>query len=434
MPTNLKGTSVLIVEDSITQALLLKDSLERLELKIRMAVDGVDALKQMEESLPDVVISDIIMPRMNGYELCKNIKQTPTFKNIPVILWTKLTDTQDVIKGIECGSDSFITKPCELNFILTAIENVLENKNLQKEQESKKISFFFQGERYLLQVDPIQITGLLLSTYSNAIQKNQELENANRKLNLIAEELRVKNEELKVLNDQKNQFLGMAAHDLRNPLAVIQGYSGLLEQALEETVDKKYIRMLDNIQSSSSFMIGLISDLLDISVIESGTVSLHISEVDLIQLIQAHLELLRNQAEKKKIEIKFDYEEGIPHLYCDVNKVVQIISNLVTNAIKFSHPQTKIEIGLRKSNDNIILNVKDYGSGIHPEVKERLFQPFSKGSSSGTAGEKCTGLGLLIVHKIVAGHKGKIWVESRVGEGSNFFVSFPMNVFANSVK
>lgn len=414
-----ENMNVLIVEDSPTQALLLQRSLEEQKMRVRVSSDGLEALQRLKEALPDLIISDIKMPRMDGYELCKKVKSDERTQNIPVILLTGLSDPMDVIQGIGCGGDSFLTKPCELNILLSTIHDARENAKLQRENILRKdIDFFFNDKRYQLQINPDQITSLLLSTYSNAIQKNLELERA-------YEELQKKNEELKQLNLQKNQFLGMAAHDLRNPLGVIGGYVDVLIETLKTKIDDKAMKMLTRIKSSSTLMLNLINDLLDISVIESGTVSLHLSRVDLPALVQENLTLLRSIADKKEIKLLFNTNVQSAKVNCDPNKVTQIVNNLISNAIKFSHPGDVIEVSIAADEKEIVMAVKDQGTGLSSEAKARLFQPFSKGSSVGTAGEKGTGLGLAITHKIVAEHKGKIWVESEVGKGSTFYVSLP---------
>lgn len=427
MNQELEKMNILIVEDSLTQALLLKNSLENHQFHVRIAKDGVEALQMMQETLPNIIISDIEMPRMNGYEFCKNVKSTPNFKNIPVIVLTNLSDPMDVIRGIECGCDSFLTKPCEIHNLLSTIWDARENAKLHSKDSHQKLGFFFKGKHHQIQVNQDQIIGLLLSTYSNAIQKNLELEQAYHKLNLVLEELQKTNEELKKLNQQKNQFLGMAAHDLRNPLTVISGYSDMLIGIPGEKTDEKLVKILQRIKSSSTMMLQLINDLLDISVIESGTVSLHLAPVDLPLLIQENLALLRNLANQKKIELKFSHPDSFPKVNCDANKVTQILNNLVSNAIKFSEVGSSIEIALTLSDKAAILSVKDFGMGLSDQAKERLFQPFSKSNSTGTAGEKGTGLGLAIVHKIVTEHKGKIWVESEAGKGATFYVALPLN-------
>ncbi len=417
---------ILIVEDSPTQAMLLMQALEEQQLEVKIAKNGVDALKLMKSYIPSIIISDIEMPHMNGYDFCRHAKKDPIFKNIPIILLTNLTDSMDAIKGIECGADNFITKPCEINFLLSTMVDALQNRrNTRIPNSEKKIEFFFRGEKHLLEINQMQVTDLLLSTFASAIQKNAELDKAYRKLNLIHEELENKNIQLEQLNKEKNQFLGMAAHDLRNPLTVSLRYSEMLIENMEEAHDEKSVNMLERIKHSSTFMLQLINDLLSVSVIESGLVNLRIVKLDLVALVNESIILINHQAEKKQIRIVKKCKASPIEVACDRDKIEQVLTNLLTNAIKFSNLGNEVEISLRLEGSNAIIGVKDHGVGISMVQQLQLFQPFNKIGTKGTAGETSTGLGLAIVYKIVSTHHGRVWVESEVGKGSTFFVSLP---------
>lgn len=423
----------LIVEDSPTQALQLQEALEKQHVRVEVAKDGMEALDKLNSHLPAVVISDIEMPRMNGYDLCRHLKNNDQFKEVVVVLLTNLTDPMDVIRGIECGADSFLTKPWEIHFLLATVANILENKKLhQTTGKGNWLEFFFGGKRHLLRVDQVQITDLLLSTFSNAIQKNLELEKAYRRLNLTYEELERKNEELEKLNSKKNQLLGMAAHDLRNPLTAIHGYSDLiLRQSLDGSLPpEKLINMTEKIRTSSSFMLQLINDLLDLSVIEAGTVHLHLTDTNLRFLLQESIALSKELADKKNISIAFHCPEKIPTVRCDANKIAQVFNNLLSNAIKFSHEKSTVAIDVTPLETEIIIAVKDQGVGMPEEVTTRLFQPFFKHSGIGTAGEKGTGLGTAIAVKIITEHKGKIWAKSASDQGTTVFVSLAYEPFS----
>lgn len=423
---DLKNMSVLILEDSPTQALLLQEILEAQHLSVHKSRDGIEGLKQLEEITPDLIISDIEMPHMNGYDFCKQVKSNQKYQHIPVILLTNLVDPLDVIKGMDCGADGFLTKPCESDLLFSTVRNTIHNIQLKSKYPKEKLTFFFGDQTHSLDINQVQITELLLSTYSSAIQKNLELEKAYNKLNHLYEELEKNNQQLKALNEQKNQLLGMAAHDLKNPLTVISGFSSFLLNNPEETIDKiKSHQMIERIHEASDFMIGVIDDLLDYSTIESGTLKLHLSEIDLPELIQKDLLLFESLAAKKGITLVFNHQQSIPKVCCDGNKFSQLLNNFITNAIKFSHPQGTIEISLIPSDTEVTLSVKDFGTGMSLEALNNLFQPFSKGRTKGTAGEKGTGLGLAIVHKIVVALNGKIWVDSKLGEGTTFHVSIP---------
>lgn len=423
---DLKNKLILIVEDSPTQALLLQETLEKKQFHVSIAKDGLEGLQKMKDAIPDLVISDIEMPRMNGYEFCKQVKKDPNYQAIPIILLTNLTDPLDVIRGMDCGADSFLTKPCEINLLFSTIQNTLKNMNLINKREKEKLTFFFGGQTHLLEVNQVQITELLLSTYSSAIQKNKELDEAYRKLNHIYDELETNHKKLKELNEQKNQLLGMAAHDLKNPLAVISGFSNFLLNMSKDSIDEeKSHQMIERINDSSTFMIGVIDDYLDYSTIESGTLTLHLTEVDLPELIQKDLLFFESLAQRKDIKLVFNYKKPIPKIRCDSNKISQVLNNLIINGIKFSQPKGTLEISLNPSDTEVTLCVKDSGIGISPEALTNLFQPFSKMKTKGTAGEKGSGLGLAIVNKIVLAHKGKISVESKLGSGTTFSVSIP---------
>jgi CheY-like chemotaxis protein/HPt (histidine-containing phosphotransfer) domain-containing protein len=190
---------ILIVEDSPTQAAQLRHILEQHEYRISFARNGVEALATIQEHRPTIVISDIVMPEMDGYELCRRIKEDPAIADIPIILLTTLNDSRDVIKALENRADNFITKPCNEQFLLSRLQYILANQQLRKNPPADgSIEIFFSGQKYRFASDPRQIIDLLLSTFDNAIQKNLELERANRE--------QVKSQlELKKLNEQLEQ-------------------------------------------------------------------------------------------------------------------------------------------------------------------------------------------------------------------------------------
>jgi len=257
-----------------------------------------------------------------------------------------------------------------------------------------------------------------------------ELTRLNNELAALQREMAKRNVDLERLNEQKNQFLGMAAHDLRNPLSIITAYSEFLIDEAADVLDQEHREFLSIIRNSSQFMLQLVEDLLDIAKIESGKLQLELQPVDLVALIERNVALNRVLAARKQIELDFVYDGNIPHVMLDASKAEQVLNNLINNAIKFSHPHTTVRVRACRqgegTEDCVVIAVEDEGQGIPPEERERLFQPFVRTSVRGTAGEKSTGLGLAIVKKIVVGHGGEIWVESHVGQGTTFYVSLPI--------
>ena len=271
-----------------------------------------------------------------------------------------------------------------------------ENERLQRAQTDRPISYF------------------------------EELSRLNNELVNIQRELAKKNRELDELSKLKNQFLGIAAHDLRNPLGVIMGFSAYILEEDREKLTEDQIMMLEAILTSSEFMRGLINNLLDVSAIESGKLELDFVKGDLILLINKNISLNRIIAQKKNIDINFIVQEEIPEVYFDNSKIEQVINNLLSNAIKFSKPGTLITVEAVRKDKEVVVSVIDQGQGIPEEELEKLFKPFSTTSVQSTAGEKSTGLGLSIVRNVILKHQGKVWVDSRVGKGSTFYFSLPL--------
>jgi len=181
---------ILIVEDSPTQAAELKYTLERHNFAVTVACNGIEALAQISARMPSIVISDIVMPDMNGYQLCRKIKQDDRYKNLPVILLTSLSDPRDVVQGLECGADNFLTKPYEEKYIISRIQYILANKNLKDiEQTQLGVEIVLDNERYFIKSDRIQILNLLLSSYDAAIQKNYALVKTQKELKTLNEQL-----------------------------------------------------------------------------------------------------------------------------------------------------------------------------------------------------------------------------------------------------
>ena len=257
-----------------------------------------------------------------------------------------------------------------------------------------------------------------------------EVSRVNNELSNLQRELAKKNVELERLNAQKNQLLGMAAHDLRNPLGVIMTYAEFLAEEAADVLNEEQREFVANIKESSEFLLKMINDLLDISAIESGKLRLDLAPVSLAALLQRNIALNRVLAEKKQIHIELRLDADLPALPLDGGKIQQVLNNFLSNACKFSHPGTTVEVRLYQAGADAVISVRDQGQGIPAAELERLFKPFHKTSVRSTAGEQSTGLGLAIVRKIVAGHGGRVSVESEVGHGSTLSFTLPLSSHA----
>jgi signal transduction histidine kinase len=222
------------------------------------------------------------------------------------------------------------------------------------------------------------------------------------------------------LNDEKNRFLGIAAHDLRSPLAVVKGFLGLFLGGYLGELPDKQLNYLNKIDGACDRMYTLINDLLDVSAIEAGQLDLKIEPVDTAAYLKANFDANSIIANSKSIEMKLELEPGLPAVAMDSKRIDQVISNLVTNAIKFSYPKTAITLGARRAGGFVEFYVTDQGQGIPADELPKLFTEFGKTSVKPTGGEKSTGLGLAIVKRIVEAHGGSVGVTSNFGKGARF--------------
>lgn len=264
--------------------------------------------------------------------------------------------------------------------------------------------------------------------YDGDSELYNELARLNNELVTTQRELIKRNIELERLHELKNEFIGMASHDLRNPLQVIQGYSLMLLNKRFGDLNAEQQQFISVIKRNSDFMVKLITDLLYISKIDAGKLKLELTETDLIELLQKNVELNRLLLEQKQIRILFFMQDDLPKVVVDPAKIEQVLNNLISNAGKFSAPNTTIEVRVDKSDTEVVISVRDEGQGIPADEINRLFIPFENLSVKSTAGEQSTGLGLAIVKRVVEGHKGRIWVQSEVGVGSTFSFSLPLTV------
>lgn len=242
-------------------------------------------------------------------------------------------------------------------------------------------------------------------------------------IKVTIDELEDQNVKLKALNEQKNEFLGIAAHDLRSPLGVIHGFSELLQDKIDDEY-KPYTSMIANTITN---MFTLLNDLLDISKIESGKLDLKIEHIDYISMVRQNLSMNGFVASSKGIQIEETFEKNQLFISIDAGKIEQVLNNLVGNAIKYSHPGSTIVVNVFKTGEQVTTEVIDQGIGIKPEEIDRIFRPFERSSSRPTSNETSHGLGLAIVKKIVEGHGGTVGVRSVLGKGSTFFFTLPVD-------
>src|SRR5580692_6381669 len=283
--TGKQQVDILIAEDSLTQAARLEHLLRGQGYDVRIADSGTKALAAAREKPPTLLISDIVMPEMDGYTLCKQIKADEKLKDVPVVLLTSLTAAEEVLKALECGADSFIRKPYDAEYLLSRTEHILANL-MSRHASGVKLGaeIYLGGKKYFITSERQQILDLLFSTFMDAVRMNADLEEKQSKLLQMAGELKKKLEELAAANKElevrgreieratqlKSKFLANMSHDLRTPLNAIVGFSGLLEDQTAGELNDKQKRFVNHIKQGADHLLQLINDILDLSKIEAG--------------------------------------------------------------------------------------------------------------------------------------------------------------------
>ncbi|WP_420600911.1 response regulator [Flagellimonas sp.] len=364
---------ILIVDDLVENLYSLEQIIEKEDREIISATSGNEALKLARKHEFALVITDVQMPEMNGFEFVEIFRSRKTTQNVPVIFATAINKEKEyVIKGYSEGAVDYLYKPLDPDIV------------------SAKVDIF-----------------VTLYNQKRALEQQYQ--------------------ELCALNQLKNKFLGIAAHDIRNPLAIIEFYSKSLLKELGPILnDPTKIQELENIFISTKFAQNLVNDFLDISKMESGNIELEEEMVNVHHFLESNILFNQVFASKKNINLIGEIEvDGLEAAF-DKNKMNQVLNNLITNAIKFSHQDTTIHLKAQKKGDYLLLSIEDEGQGIPEKEITHLFDPFAKTSVKSTAGEKSTGLGLMIVKKIVDAHMAEITVTSKVGTGSCFNIKLPI--------
>jgi signal transduction histidine kinase len=255
----------------------------------------------------------------------------------------------------------------------------------------------------------------------------EELGQMHSEMAAIQRELAKRNSELAYREVEKNRLIGFVAHDLRNPLGVINGYASLLLEDAYLTADERH-QYLDGIARAGQTVLRMVNDLLDLAKIESGKLRLDLGDISLGDLVLQQVELNRILARAKQIELRAEISPGLPLMQVDAGRIGQVLDNLLTNAIKFSNPGSEVSVRVSRDDRALLIAVEDHGLGIPADELGNLFQPFGRTSVRPTGGESSTGLGLAISRRIVEAHKGRIEVDSTGGLGSTFRVILPITL------
>ncbi|WP_269526093.1 hybrid sensor histidine kinase/response regulator [Coraliomargarita parva] len=372
---NIDASRILVVDDDEIIRKLLRRVLERSGFVVDEAASGERAIECINAHAPDLILLDVVMDGIDGFLTCRKVKSLAGMDEVPIIFVTGRSDTGSIVEGLDAGGSDYITKPINRHEALARIRNHLKMRVLMRLQRE-----FIDG--------------------------------------------------LKKANLAKNRIIGVASHDLRNPLASIRGLSEFLADLGPLNEEQKDVAR--TIQSTSDSMLQLVDELLDLSVIESGEERSELEACQVLDLVSSSLNIYQFTANKKGIKLELDDRGGVADLLMlDKMQFRRLVDNLLSNAVKYSPPESRVRIIAEQQGVNLKLVVEDEGPGIPEEERHKLFTDFGKTSVQPTGNETSTGLGLSICKKIAQSHKGDVYYEARRDRsGSRFVLELDAGVLA----
>jgi DNA-binding response OmpR family regulator len=457
---------ILIAEDSATQAQRLQHILEQHGYQVTAAANGRLALEAAQRSQPALIISDVVMPEMNGYELCRRVKANALLSHVPVVLVTTLSDPHDVIRGLECGADNFILKPYEADQLLRRMQFVLVNSQMRRsEQPGMGLEIVFGGQKHFITADRLQILNLLLSTYEAAMQRNAELSSTRdtlrqtnldlRQLTLDLEdrvlmrtrELELSNEALRqaqqaLIQQERLRALGQMAsgiaHDINNAISPIALYTeSMLER--ETNLSSEARGRLVTIQRAIDDVAQTVARMREFY--RPREPELALADVGLNRLVKQIIDLTRArwsdlpQRRGIMIDLRLGLAPDLPDVRGADNEIRDALTNLIFNAVDAMPDGGVIEVRTsmptapaqgNAPTRSVWLEVSDTGVGMDEETRRRCLEPFFT-----TKGERGTGLGLAMVYGMAQRHGCALEIDSKPGAGTTIRLVFPVTSSAS---
>jgi two-component system NtrC family sensor kinase len=409
---------ILLVEDSRTQAARAQLVLRDAGYRVTIARDGEAAWQCISAEWFDIIVSDINMPGIDGYELCRRSKAEQRLRAIPFVLLTAQEDLEALVRGFEAGADDFITKPWMPSALQGRIAAVLQDPD--RTGRGAKGASVERMTRLLL-----GRTVELEHAYRELGMHEAQLLTANEALAGERSALEVANKQLGAASLAKSEFLANMSHELRTPLNAILGFSDLLLNRPDGTYDRdSQVKFLTYVHGAGEHLLALINDILDLAKVEAGQMVLRPGPVDLADLIGEIMATVAPLAGDKGIDLVNRATAG--ELTADPGKLKQIVYNLLSNAIKFTPGGGRVEVRADWSALEVAISFSDTGVGMSADELGHLFQEFWQSERPTDEASRGTGLGLALTKKLVELHGGRVTVTSELGVGSTFTVRLPL--------
>jgi len=363
---DLTNCTVLVVDDAEANIDILVEVLGD-DFNISVAMDGESALEIVADEKPDLILLDVMMPGMDGYEVCEQLKESEETRNIPIIFLTAMAEEHDEVMGLALGAVDYVTKPFSPELVKSRVK-----------------------------------------THLALYKQSRELESSYKRLQRM-EELR-------------DNLVHMLVHDMRSPLSVMLMTFNMLKDDLANKLSEDNRQSFDYALSSTEDLIKMVSDLLDISQMESGKMPLEIQPVNVVGIVRNAMEQVRKLAEGINLSLEADPEDNL--IDCDPKIVDRVVSNLLHNALKFTPVGGSVSITVAYREGDVEVVVSDTGPGIPEEFQDHIFDKF--GQTRESRQHTSSGLGLTFCKMAVETHQGEIGVDSQVGKGSRFWFTLPI--------
>lgn len=371
MEINPSEYKILIVDDVMSNVLLLKVLLTNEKFAIATASNGRQALEQVEKENPDLVLLDVMMPDMSGFEVAQHLKSNPNTADIPIIFLTALNSTADIVKGFQVGANDFISKPFNKEELIIRVTH---------------------------QISLVAAKRLILS----------------------------KTEELQRTIAGRDKLYSVIAHDLRSPMGSIKMVLNMLILNLpSEKIGAEMYELLTMANQTTEDVFSLLDNLLKWTKSQIGKLNVVYQDVDLVEVTDGVIEIFSMVASLKKIKIREMKPEKMM-VNADIDMLKTVVRNLLSNAIKFSKGNSEVLVKMEEVDGMAVVSVQDHGCGISEEGQKKLLHTDTHFSTFGTNNEEGSGLGLLLCKDFVVKNGGKLWFTSKEGEGSIFSFSIPV--------
>ena len=363
---------ILVVDDVMPNVLLLKVMLSNEKFNVITASNGEQAIAQVRNEKPDVILLDVMMPGMTGYEVAEILQKDPDTAEIPIIFLTALNTSEDIVRGFRMGGSDFISKPFNKEVLIVRVKYQLS----------------------------------LVAAKRIILQQNEELQRT------IA---------------GHDKLYSVIAHDLRSPMSTVKMVLNMLtESTSPETLGEEAFSMLSMVNTQSEEVFALLDNLLKWTKSQVGRLNVVSQRFQVDEIVVSVIQVFRMVAEAKGITIEVGECEKL-NVIADIDMCKTVLRNFLSNAIKFSNQGSKILVSVKKDNDNFArISVRDFGCGISEEDQAKLFHTATHFSKYGTNNEEGSGLGLLLCQDFAIKNGGNVYLESVLGEGSTFSFTVPI--------